>query len=67
MVCHYSDTIAPDVNSSITYNSCITYNSRSNLLLNDNLDMSYTEMKETICYELEWNYNDINAEITSRC
>jgi hypothetical protein len=61
MLCHYSGTIAPDVNSSITYNS------RSNLLLNDNLDISYTEMKETICYELEWNYNDINAEITSRC
>jgi hypothetical protein len=45
-------------------NNSFTYNSRSNLLLNDNLDMSYAEMKETIYYELEWNYNDINAEIT---
>jgi len=58
MLCHYSGTIVPNMNNSFTYNS------RSNLLLNDNLDMSYAEMKETIYYELEWNYNDINAEIT---
>jgi len=58
MLYYYSGTIVPDMNNSFTYNS------RSNLLLNDNLYMSYAEMKETIYYELEWNYNDINAKIT---
>jgi len=33
MLCHYGDTIIPDMNSSITYNG------RSSLLLNVNLDM----------------------------
>jgi hypothetical protein len=43
------------------------YNGRSNFLLNSNLGMSYTKMKETICHEDEWNYNNINVEITWRC
>jgi hypothetical protein len=41
---HYGGTIVHDVNSGITYND------GSNLLINGNLGMSYTEMKETICY-----------------
>jgi hypothetical protein len=48
-------------------NSSITYNDGNNLLLNDNLDMSYTEIKAIIYHELGWNYNDINIEITWRC
>jgi hypothetical protein len=43
------------------------YNGWSNFLLNSNLGMSYTKMKETICHEDEWNYNNINVEITWRC
>jgi len=53
MLCHYGDTIVHNVNNSITYND------ENNFLLNDNLGMSYTEMKETICHGLGWNYNDI--------
>jgi len=29
--------------------------------------MPYAEMKETICNEFGWNYNDIDVEITWRC
>jgi hypothetical protein len=29
--------------------------------------MSFEEIKETICHELRWNYNDIDVEITWRC
>jgi len=39
----------------------------SSLLLNVNLGMSYTEIKETICHKLGWSYDDINVEITLRC
>jgi hypothetical protein len=48
-------------------NSSITYNDGNNLLLNDNLNMSYTKIKAIIYHELEWNYNDIDVEITWRC
>jgi hypothetical protein len=58
MLCHYDNTIVPDVNSNITYNG------KSSLLLNVNLDMSYAEMKAIICHEFGWNYNDIDVEIT---
>ena len=36
MLCNYSDTIILDMNNNIIYNG------RNILLLNDNLDMSYT-------------------------
>jgi hypothetical protein len=39
ILCHYGDTIVFDVNNNITYNG------GSNLLLNDNLDMSHMEIK----------------------
>jgi hypothetical protein len=58
MLCHYGGIILHDVNNSITYNG------GSIFLLNGNLGMSYTEMKETIYHGLWWNYNDINVEIT---
>jgi hypothetical protein len=45
-------------------NNSITYNGMNNLLLNGNLGMSFEEIKETICHELRWNYNDIDVEIT---
>jgi len=61
MLCHYDDIIVHDINSSITYNGGIY------LLLNYNLDMSNAKIKEIICYELGWNYNDINVEIIWRC
>jgi hypothetical protein len=61
MLCHYDNTIVPDVNSNITYNG------KSSLLLNINLDMSYAEMKAIICHEFWWNYNDIDVEITWSC
>jgi hypothetical protein len=48
-------------------NNNITYNDGSNLLLIGNLGMSYIETKEIICHELDWNYNNINVEITWRC
>ena len=60
MLCHYGDII-------IFMNSSITYNDGNNLLLNDNLNMSYTKIKAIIYHELEWNYNDIDVEITWRC
>jgi len=60
MLWHYNDTIVLDVNTSISYNG------RSILLLNDNLGISYVEMKEIICHGLGWNYNDIDVEITWR-
>jgi hypothetical protein len=60
MLYHYGDTIILDVNNNITYNG-------RNNLLNDNLGMSYVEIKETICHGLEWSYNDIDVEITWRC
>jgi hypothetical protein len=57
MLCHYCDTI-------VSYaNKIITYSSGSNLFLNDNLVMTYTKLKETICHGLMWNYNDIDVEI----
>ena len=58
MLYHYGNNIVLGVNSSITYNSV------SNLLLTGNLSMSHSGMKETICHVLEWNYNDIDIEIT---
>jgi hypothetical protein len=61
MLYHYDDTIILDMTYSITYND------ESNLLLNDNLCLSYAKMKQTICHGLEWNYNDIDVEITWRC
>jgi len=62
MLCHYGGTIILDVNSSITYNG------GSSVLLNTNLGMSNAEMKKkTICHGLEWNYNDIEVDITWRC
>jgi len=61
MLCHYGDTIVPNVNNNITYNG------ESNLLLNGNSGMSYAEMKEIISHGLAWNYNDIDVEITWRC
>jgi hypothetical protein len=61
MLCHYNDNIVLEVNNSITYND------GSNLLLIGNLGMSYIETKEIICHELDWNYNNINVEITWRC
>ena len=36
----------------------------NNLLLYGILRISYAEIKETICYGLGWNYNDIDVEIT---
>jgi hypothetical protein len=39
----------------------------NNLLLNGILRISYAEIKETICYGLGWNYNDIDVEITWSC
>jgi hypothetical protein len=61
MLCHCGGNIVPKMNSSVTYND------RSSLLLTGNLGMSYVEMKEIICHELGWNYNDIDVEITWRC
>ena len=29
--------------------------------------MLYLKIKEIICHGLEWNYNDIDVEITQRC
>ena len=55
---HYGGTIVHNMNSKITYNS------ENNLLLNGNLGMSYTKIKETICHGFRWNYNDIDVEIT---
>jgi hypothetical protein len=46
MLCHYAGIILHDVNNSITYNG------GSIFLLNGNLGMSYTEMKETIYHGL---------------
>jgi hypothetical protein len=43
ILCHYGGITVPDVNNNITYNG------GNMLLLNDNLGMSYVEMKETIC------------------
>ena len=60
MLGHYNDNIVPKVNSSITCNNMIS------LLLTDNLDMLYVELKETICHRLGWNYNDIDVKITCR-
>jgi len=60
MLCYYSDIIVLEVNN------CITYNNRSSLLLTGNLTMLYVEIKETIWNELEWNYIDIDIEITCR-
>jgi hypothetical protein len=48
-------------------NNIITYDSGSSLFLNDNLGMTYTELKETICHGLMRNYNDIDVEIIWRC
>jgi hypothetical protein len=39
MLYHYNDVIVPNMNSSIKYND------GSSLLLNDNLGISYVEMK----------------------
>jgi hypothetical protein len=61
MLYHYSGTIDSNMSSSITYNN------KSSLLLNGNLSMSYAEMKEIIFHGLEWNYNDVDVEITWRC
>jgi hypothetical protein len=36
-------------------------------LLNDNLGMSFMDVKQAICHELEWNYNDIEVDITWKC
>ena len=47
MLCYYDDTIVPDVNNSITYNSS------NNLLLNGNLGISYAEMKKNY---MSWNW-----------
>ena len=58
MLCHYNDNIVPKMSSSITYNDM------NNLLLTYNLSMSYIEMKEIIFHGFEWNYNDIDVEIT---
>jgi len=58
MLCHYDDNIVPKMSSSITYNDM------NNLLLTYNLSMSYIEMKEIIFHGFEWNYNDIDVEIT---
>jgi hypothetical protein len=44
MLCHYGDTIVLNVNSNITYNG------GSNLLLNDNLGMSYMETKNYLSW-----------------
>jgi hypothetical protein len=46
MLCHYCDTIV------FYMNNIIIYNSGSNLFLNDNLGMTYTKLKETICHGL---------------
>jgi len=61
MLYHYSGTIDSNMSSSITYNN------KNSLLLNGNLSMSYAEMKEIISHGLEWNYNDVDVEITWRC
>jgi hypothetical protein len=58
MLCHYDDNIVPKMSSNITYNDM------NNLLLTYNLSMSYIEMKEIIFHGFEWNYNDIDVEIT---
>jgi hypothetical protein len=47
MLYHYSGTIDSNVSSSITYNN------KSSLLLNGNLSMSYTKMKEISSHGLE--------------
>jgi hypothetical protein len=60
MLCHYGGTIVPSMNGSIIYNDM------SNLLLNDNLDMSYVDMKEMFFHGLGWNYNNIDVEINGR-
>jgi len=61
MLYHYCDTIVSYVNN------IITYDSGSSLFLNDNLGMTYTELKEIICHGLMRNYNDIDVEIIWRC
>jgi len=61
MLCYYDDNIVPEVNNNITYHG------GSNLLLTNNLSISYVEMKEIICHGLGWNYNDIDDAITWRC
>jgi len=40
------------------------YNDKSSALLNANLGMSFAKMKQVICLELGWNYNDIKVDIT---
>jgi len=52
MLCHYSCTIVPKVNNNITYNG-------KNMLLNTNLSMSHTYIKQVICHGLGWNHNDV--------
>jgi len=47
MLCHYGVTVAPYMSNNITYNG------GSNVLLNDNLDMSFMDVKQAICHELE--------------
>jgi len=61
MLCHYGVTVAPYMSNNITYNG------GSNVLLNDNLGMSFMDVKQAICHELEWNYNDIEVDITWKC
>jgi hypothetical protein len=58
MLCHYGNNIILRVNSSSSYNDV------NSLLLTGNLNMSYSDMKETICHVVGWNYNDIDIEIT---
>jgi hypothetical protein len=37
------------------------------MLLNTNLGMSHTYIKQVICHGLGWNHNDIEIDITWRC
>jgi hypothetical protein len=60
-LCHYNCTIISNVNSNIIYND------ESNVLLTINLGMLSIEIKQIICYRLEWNYNNIEVDITLRC
>jgi lysozyme family protein len=56
MLCHYSDTIVPDVKNNITYND------ETNLLLNGNLGMSCMKIKKKIHWR-RWNYNDVDVDV----
>jgi hypothetical protein len=57
ILCHYSDTIVPDTNNSITY---IEKN------INATKGMSFEDTEKIICGRLRLNYNSVGIDITWR-